>query len=506
MTQSFQPQRKAQGVQASVAHRPTGLIALWSALIAALLLMMAAGTAQARNAPESFADLAEKLLPSVVNISSTQVVEGNQGPNIPQVPPGSPLEELFRDFFNNQQNGQRRPRRATSLGSGFIVDARGYIATNNHVIEDATEVSVVLHDNTTLDAEVIGRDPRTDIAVLKVDPGDLKLAVTKFGDSSDARVGDWVVAIGNPFGLGGTVTAGIVSARGRDIQSGPYDDYIQTDASINRGNSGGPLFNLDGEVIGVNTAIFSPTGGSVGIGFAIPTSTAEAVIKQLIDNGEVERGWLGVQIQRVTPEIAESLGLDEDSGALVSRVIPGGPAEDADFKQGDVILTFNKREVETMRNLPRIVAETRVGQTVPVEIWRNAEKITVDVEVARLPEETQQLASANPSAGGDSGSPKELPELGLSLSGITDQTREQFSLKDDSKGVVVTEVNGTGPASEKGLRAGDLIVEVTQEEVKSPADVARKVKEATEAGRKSVLLLVEGQQGLRFVAIRLAKG
>jgi len=501
MTQSFQATKAAP--------QPHGLLALWAAGLVAIAMIISASSAQARPAPESFADLAEKLLPSVVNISSTQVVEGgaNQGQGIPQVPPGSPLEDLFRDFFNNQQNGQRRPRRATSLGSGFIVDARGYIATNNHVIEDATEVSVVLHDNTTLEAEIVGRDPRTDIAVLKVDPGDLKLPVTSFGDSSVARVGDWVVAIGNPFGLGGTVTAGIVSARGRDIQSGPYDDYIQTDASINRGNSGGPLFNLDGEVIGVNTAIFSPTGGSVGIGFAIPTSTAEPVIRQLIDNGKVERGWLGVQIQRVTPEIAESLGLDEEKGALVSRVIPDGPAEKAEFKQGDVILKFNNRDVETMRNLPRIVAETRVGIKVPVEIWRNSELVTVDVEVARLPEDTSQLASVDPSAGdGDSDKPRELPELGLSLSGITDQTREQFSLKEDSKGVVVTEVDGTGPASEKGLRPGDLIVEVTQEEVGSPADVARKVQEATEAGRKSVLLLVEGQQGLRFVAIRLAKG
>ncbi len=495
--------RRAGG---AAARRSSASIVHWLMAVAMMLAMLPGAPAQARTAPDSFADLADRLLPSVVNISSTQVVEGRQGQIAPQLPPGSPLEDLFRDFFNQQQNQGQQPRRATSLGSGFIVSKDGYVVTNNHVIEDASEINVVLQDDTSLTAKVIGRDRRTDIAVLKVEPGDIKLTPAKFGDVKKLRVGDWVVAIGNPFGLGGTVTAGIVSARGRDIQSGPYDDYIQTDASINRGNSGGPLFNLQGEVVGVNTAIFSPSGGSVGIGFAVPASTAEPIIKQLIKRGAVQRGWLGVQIQRVTPEIAESLGLESDMGALVSRVLPDGPAEKAELKQGDVILAFNNRAVETMRQLPRIVAETEVGATVPVEVWRDTKKVTLKVNIAELEDDAAQVAARNPNSGGKSAKPQELDELGLTLSGITDNLKKRFELKEDAKGVVVTEVKGAGPSAEKGLRPGDLIVEVSQEEVADPGDVARKVKEAAEAGRKSVLLLVEGQQGLRFVAIRLAKG
>jgi len=292
-----------------VPSRPNWLLAT----LLMLSLLMASGLAQAKTAPESFADLAAQLLPSVVNISTTQVIEGRSGMELPKLPPGSPFEDFFKDFFDRNQP-QGRSRKATSLGSGFIIRDGNYVVTNNHVIQDADEITVILHDNTRLKAELVGRDPKTDLAVLKVKPKNGKLTAVKFGDSTVARVGDWIMAIGNPFGLGGTVTAGIISARGRDINSGPYDDFIQTDASINRGNSGGPMFNLKGQVIGINTAIFSPSGGSVGIGFAIPSSVAESVISQLIKHGEVKRGWLGVNIQTVTEEIAETLGLKNPAG------------------------------------------------------------------------------------------------------------------------------------------------------------------------------------------------
>ena len=293
--------------------------------VLALALVAVSGAAHAKTAPDSFADLAEKLLPSVVNISTTQVIEGRPGMELPKLPPGSPFEDFFKEFFDRNQP-QHRSRRATSMGSGFVISADGYVITNNHVIQDADEITVILHDDTRLKAELVGRDAKTDLAVLKVKPKG-KLKAVKFGDSDAARVGDWILAIGNPFGLGGTVTAGIISARGRDINAGPYDDFFQTDASINRGNSGGPMFNLKGRVIGINTAIFSPSGGSVGIGFAIPASVASPVIKQLIKHGQVRRGWLGVHIQAVTDEIAETLGLKKASGALVASIIPDGPAE-----------------------------------------------------------------------------------------------------------------------------------------------------------------------------------
>jgi serine protease Do len=286
------------------------------------LLFLLPAPALARAAPDGFADLAARLLPSVVNVSTTQVIEGNPGIELPQLPPGSPFEEFFKEFMERGQPRQQQPRRATSLGSGFVIDTDGHVVTNNHVIQDADEVTVILHDETRLQAKVIGRDAKTDLAILKVDPHG-KLAPVKFGDSDAVRVGDWILAIGNPFGFGGTVTAGIISARGRDIQAGPYDDFLQTDASINRGNSGGPMFDLSGEVIGINTAIFSPSGGSVGIGFAIPSSSAQPVIQQLIEHGQVRRGWLGVRIQAVTPEIADALGLKEAAGALVAGIIPG---------------------------------------------------------------------------------------------------------------------------------------------------------------------------------------
>ncbi|MDA0997689.1 MAG: Do family serine endopeptidase, partial [Proteobacteria bacterium] len=424
-------------------------------------------------------------------------------PQHPQFPPGSPFEEFFKEFFD-RNHPQQRSRKSTSLGSGFIIDsAGGYVVTNNHVIQDAEEITVILHDNTRLKAELVGRDLKTDLAVVKV-KAEKKLPETKFGNSDMIDVGDWVIAIGNPFGLGGTVTAGIISARGRDIQAGPYDDFLQTDASINRGNSGGPMFNLDGEVIGINTAIFSPTGGSVGIGFAIPSNVASPVIAQLIKHGKVKRGWLGVHIQTVTDEIAESLGLGKTTGALVSSVIKDSPAEAAGFKSGDVVLQFNGRNIDEVRRLTRTVADTEPNQTVDAEVWRDGKKKTLKVKVGEIKEEAQKVASASAAKTPDAD--RAIDALGLRVASLNDKLREKFGLDAKSKGVIVTNVDGDGPAAEKGLKAGDRIIQVSQADVTNPADVERKVEEAKAQGRKSVLLRIEGEQGVRFVAIRIEKG
>ena len=475
--------------------------------------------ALARPAPDSFADLAEKLLPSVVNISTTQTLKADQKgdkdtPDLPQFPPGSPFEEFFKDFFKHQQqqqHGQGQPqaetRKATSLGSGFIIDPAGYVVTNNHVIADADEITVILHDNTNLKAELVGRDTKTDIAVLKVKT-DKPLVAVQWGDSDASRVGDWVLAIGNPFGLGGTVTAGILSARQRDINSGPYDDFLQTDASINRGNSGGPMFNMDGQVIGINTAIYSPSGGSIGIGFAIPSALAHEVVSELIQESDhtVHRGWLGVRIQEVTDEIADSLGLDKARGALVASVTDNGPAQAAGIQPGDVILTFDGKKVTDMRHLPRLVAETPVDKVVPVTVWRKKAQADLKVKVGRLQE--TETASAE---GGDKGDKKSTPKsvvdtvkaLGMTLSDVTPELKEKFSLGDDAKGVVVVDVAKDSPGAEKGLRPGDVIMEAAQEEVKTANQVVGKVADAKKSGRKSILLLVERQGDLRFVALRI---
>jgi serine protease Do len=476
-------------------------------LLAGLLgqvALLSAPEASARTAPETFADLAEKLLPAVVNISTTQTVEGQSGVEIPMVPPGSPFEEFFKEFLERSQPRERQ-RRATSLGSGFIINEQGHVITNNHVIQDADEITVILQDETRLEAKVVGRDSKTDIAVLKVEPP-RKLAWVPFGDSDDIRVGDWVVAIGNPFGFGGTVTAGILSARGRDINAGPYDDFLQTDAPINRGNSGGPMFNLRGEVIGINTAIFSPSGGSVGIGFAIPSNDARPVIKQLIEFGQVRRGWLGVRIQTVTDEIAESLGLKSANGALVASVIEGGPAQKADIRAGDVILEFDGKSVNQMRRLPRIVADTEVGRTVDVKIWRDNKELKTKVKVGVLEEEEEKVAASQRGKETPSAGESKVDVLGVTLAPIDQNLRDRFNLSDETRGVVITAVDPQGPAAEKGLRPGEVIVEVSQEEVNTPADVTGRIDAARKTGRKSVLMLVEGQGGLRFIAVRIDKG
>src|SRR4051794_15787067 len=444
----------------------------------------------ARGAPDSFADLAAKLLPAVVNVSSSQSAQArnDRGPEIPGFPPGSPFEQFFRDFLDRnrpgqqgqgQRRGERTPQpqppgenggpggpgggRAVSLGSGFIIDTAGYIVTNNHVIEGADEISVTLTDNTTLKAKLVGKDERVDLALLKVDT-DHALKAVPFGDSDTARVGDWVLAIGNPFGLGGSVTAGIVSARGRDIRQGPYDDFIQTDAAINRGNSGGPLFNMDGQVIGINTAIYSPSGGSVGIGFSVPANLAKSVVMQLREYGHARRGWLGVRIQQVTPEIAVSLGLHEANGAMVAGVNEDGPADKAKIKNGDIILKFNGQDVKEMRTLPRIVAETEIGKQVPVVLWRDGKEVTVQAAVGELPDDVQQASTG--SGGGNTTKPPSrtamISGLGARLSPITDELRDQYKLSQDQKGVVVTEVQSDGNAAARGLKPGDVIVEVQQ--------------------------------------------
>jgi serine protease Do len=471
------------------------LLRALAAAFVAIALIGAPGGPVVAQPVASFADLAEKLSPSVVNIATAQTVEQPQR-NGPRVPEGSPFEDLFRDFFGD---GEPRGRRTVqSLGSGFVISPEGYIVTNNHVIEDADEISVNFSDGSSLDATIVGTDKKTDIALLKVEPAS-PLPFVNFGDSDAIRVGDWVLAIGNPFGLGGSVSAGIVSARNRDINAGPYDDFIQTDAAINRGNSGGPLFNMAGDVIGVNSAIISPTGGSIGIGFAVPANLAKGVVEQLREYGVTRRGWLGVHIQTVNDEMAEALGMEETTGALVAKVSPGGPAEAAGIEPGDVIIKFDGRDVVEMRDLPRMVAETPVDKAVRVVVFRKGKTQTLKVTIALLEEGEQ--AAKTPESGEAPAAEMELSALGLRLTTLTADARTQFGIAEDITGVVVTEVAAGSPAEEKGIRAGDVIVEVGQEPVSTPADVEARVAEAQEAGRNSVLFLVQSGGDLRFVPL-----
>jgi len=472
------------------------------ALTLVVFLVTSVSGAFAKGPPESFADLAEKALPAVVNISTTQTVKRETAPGHPQIPPGSPFEEFFREFFDRQQRPDSAPQQVTSLGSGFVIDPSGIIITNNHVIADADEIVVRFQDDSSLPAELVGRDEKTDIAVLKVE-SDKPLAALTLGDSDGLRVGDWVVAIGNPFGLGGTVTAGIVSAQKRDIRSGPYDDFIQTDAAINKGNSGGPLVNIDGEVIGINTAIYSPSGGSVGIGFSVPIGLAKPVIEQLRKYGETRRGWLGVHIQTVTEEIADSLGLDEPRGALVANVTEGGPAEAAGIQSGDVILSFNGEAIDRMRALPRIVAETPVGKKVDVVIWRKGTEKNVDVTLGRL--EDQEAATAAAQAE-DKGNDATVEDIGLSVASITDKLRERLEIPAEVTGVIVTGVADDGSAAKKGVQQGDILMELNQEAVETPGDVAAVVAAVKESGRKSVLALFNRGGERRFVVLAFANG
>lgn len=476
-----------------------------------LICFTVAGSQAMATAPESFADLAEDLLPTVVNISSIQKSSPSQGmqdiPDFPEFPEGSPFEDFFEEFFN-RRNRNLPAIPASSLGSGFVIDAeQGYIVTNNHVIRDADEVRVTLHNDDIVVAEVIGHDDKTDLALIKIDPEGKDLKAANFGDSDVMRVGDWVIAIGNPFGLGGTVTSGIVSARQRDIQAGPYDDFIQTDASINRGNSGGPMFNLNGEVIGINTAIFSPSGGSVGIGFAIPSSLAKPVIDQLKKYGRTRRGWLGVKIQTVTDEIAESLGIGAARGALVADVTTTGPAEEAGIVTGDIILSFNGSNIDTMRELPRIVAETDIDSKVPVEVWRDGKTLSVTVTLGELEkaEETGLVETglADASEPEEEGTPME--SLALTLMDITPAVIERFGLPEGTAGVLVTDVKDYSDAAQKGVAAGDLIIEVNQQKVGSITEIGDAVKRAQENGKSVVLLQIKRNDDTRFVAVKLTK-
>ncbi|RVT87438.1 DegQ family serine endoprotease [Rhodobacteraceae bacterium CCMM004] len=457
----------------------------------ALALAQALAT-QAQSAPESFAPLAEQISDSVVNITTSTTVASRGGP-LPQVPDGSPFEDFFRDFQDRNQQGDRdRPRRSQALGSGFVISEDGYIVTNNHVIDGADEINIEFFNGEELVAEIIGTDPNTDIALLKV-ASDAPLKPVPWGDSDSMRVGDWVMAMGNPLGQGFSVSAGIVSARNRAL-SGTYDDYIQTDAAINRGNSGGPLFNMEGEVIGVNTAILSPNGGSIGIGFAMSSNVVTRVVDQLREFGETRRGWLGVRIQDVTPDIAESLGLEAAAGALVTDV-PEGPAAEAGMESGDVIMSFDGVDVEDTRDLVRRVGNTAVGATVRVKVWRDGSTETLRVTLGRR-EEAEAVPASAPA-----NEPLEDEVLGLTISSLTPELREQLGLSEGQDGLAVMDVAEDSEAYEKGIRSGDVITEAGQQKVASPADLEERIEAAQDAGRKSILLLIRRDGQPRFVAL-----
>ena len=461
--------------------------------------------------PASVADLAQGLLDAVVNISTSQTVKGQDGDSgpipMPKVPEGSPFQEFFDEYFGKQKPGESNPsHQVQSLGSGFVVDAeQGIVVTNNHVIADADEIEVNFNDGSKLKAELIGKDTKTDLAVLKVDPKKHKLVAVKFGDSSKTRIGDWVMAIGNPFGLGGTVTVGIVSARNRDINSGPYDNFIQTDAAINRGNSGGPLFDMYGEVIGINTAIISPTGGSIGIGFAIPAELASGVIAQLREFGETRRGWLGVRIQPVTDEIAESLGMTSSKGALVAGIIDGGPVADGSILAGDVITRFDGKDVNNVKDLPRVVAESPVGKEVDVVVIRKGKEQTVKVKLGRLEDSEQPVKKSDQTGQGeDNGALHGVDVLGMTLGTLDDETRKSFGIAKDVQGVLITEVQKDSIAANKRIEAGDVIVDIAQETVSTPDDVAARIEKLRDEGRKNALLMLASKTGeLRFVTLQM---
>ena len=476
-----------------------------SCLIAACLVLSLAGapllaTPSLARGPDSVADVAEGLQDAVVNISTTQTLKGSteSAPGGPG-PKGSPFEEFFDDFFDDDEQGL--PRKVSSLGSGFVIDPSGLVVTNNHVIEGADEIIINFTDGTKLKVvKILGHDPKTDLALLKVEPKKPLKAVI-FGDSGKMRVGDWVMAIGNPFGLGGSVTVGIISATKRDINAGPYDDFLQTDAAINRGNSGGPLFNMDGQVIGVNTAIISPTGGSIGIGFAVPSNSAVQVIDQLKQYGETRRGWLGVQVQNVTEEIAASLGLQEPKGALVAKVSPESPAAAAGIEPSDVILKFDGQLIDNMRSLPRAVASTAIGKSVAIELLRKGQAMDLNVTVGRLPDE-EDVEDAVKTEDEPAPEPEREDLLGLSIATLTDELRERYGIGQSIEGVVITEVKPNSPTAQKDVKPGDVIVEVTQEKVKQPQDVKARLLAVRKSGRRSVLLLLSDAKGeLRFVAV-----
>jgi serine protease Do len=455
------------------------------------------GAALAAPAPESFSGLAKRLLPTVVNISTSQTLKAPPPSALPKLPPGSPLEDLFKNFAGPRGS---QPRHVTSLGSGFIIDPSGYIITNNHVIP-SDSITVTTADGVTMPARVVGRDPKTDLALLKVNPRK-PLPATKLGDSDKAEVGDWVIAIGDPFGIGSTVTAGIISARNRNINSGDYDDFIQTDAPINRGNSGGPLFDMEGNVIGINSAIFSPSGGSVGIGFSIPSNLARQVIGQLRQFGGTRRGWIGVKIQQVTAEIAEGLGLPNTRGALVTNVTAGGPAAKAGLRNGDLITGFDGKAVGDERALPRIVADTPIGKTVSLDMLRRGSKQSLRITVQRLVDDGKAAGPAKPTPAPVKGQSR-LARLGLTLGALDAPARAKFKVGAGVQGVLVTAVEEGSAAGEKKLQAGDVIVEISSQPVKTVDEITRKIEADAKAGKKAVLLLVSRGGDLTFVGLGL---
>ena len=457
-----------------------------------LVIIFSFSSIQAKAVPDSFADLAEKLMPSVVNISTTQTVKTTQNAFPFQFPPGSPFGEMFKDFE------QPKERKASSLGSGFIIKENGIVITNNHVIANAEDILVRVGEK-EFKAEVVGADPYMDIAVLKMDTKD-KFTTVKFGDSDNARVGDWAVAIGNPFGLGGTVTAGIISARNRDINLTRYDDFIQTDASINQGNSGGPLFNLKGEVIGINTAIIAPgQSGSIGIGFAIPANAASNVIDQLIEFGETKRGWLGVRIQEVTKEIAEVEKLKKPAGALVASVGQNSPADKAGIKAGDIILEFDGKKIDTMRTLPKVVANTKVGKSVELKIWRNKKSINKKLVLGRLEsseefkeKKTQTVTKEN-----------EIETLKITVREITDEDINSRNLDKKTTGVVIVNIANQSPLANL-LRVNDIIIEVQKTQVKNYSDLNRIVEAIFKKGEKTLLLtVINSNNQRRYLGVKI---
>ena len=508
-----------------------GIVAVAGIAIVASGLTMPVSARAQSNGPESVADLAAPLMDAVVNISTSQSVKAEgKGPTPPRVPEGSPFQEFFKDYFDGQKPDSGG--KVSSLGSGFVIDPAGYVVTNNHVIEGADDIEVIFPNGNKLKAKLIGTDTKTDLSVLKVEPK-APLKAVKFGDSRPMRIGDWVMAVGNPFGLGGSLTVGVVSARGRNINAGPYDNFLQTDAAINKGNSGGPLFNMKGEVIGINTAIISPSGGSIGIGFAVPTELAQNIVQQLIEFGETRRGWLGVRVQPVTDDIASSLGMDSAKGALISGVVKGGPVENGPIQPGDVVLTFDGKPIHEMRDLPRVVAESPVGKDVDVVVLRDGKEQTVKVKLGQLQdnaEEQQPGAEKEPTVPEDGGdgdmvmpddkgatpgdgqTMDQTPDghegpqsvLGMNLVTLTDELRTEKGIAESVEGVLVASVDAGSPAEQKGLKVGDIIVEVGQDFMELPADVLVRINGLKSEGRKNAHMMVADAQGnLRFVAVPL---
>jgi serine protease Do len=487
------------------------IASFWRNLVRAALAGAVVGSiglapANGGQPSEDIADLVEKLLPAVVNISTTQTIKVPQV-EIPQFPPGSPFEEFFKEYFDRLQR-QERSLKVASLGSGFIIDSAGDIVTANHVIREAEEITVILQDepDRPLKAKILGRDSRADLALLKIDAV-RPLPSLKWGDSDKARVGQRVIAIGNPFGLGGTVTAGILSARARALDAGPYNTFLQTDAAINKGSSGGPLLNMAGEVIGINTAILSPTGGSIGISFAIPSSVARPVVEQLRKFGHLRRGWIGIRYQRVTPEIAQSLGLANAVGALVASVTPGGPAETSGIKAGDVILRFDNKDIVDIRRLAEAVAGADICKTASVVVFRHGRTLELKVGVEELKQPAEAKAGPKEEQPGQArAGERSLPSLGLSLLPLTKESRGRYEIAPDVNGAVVTSVEPGGPAAEIGIRSGDVMSGVDGQRVSSADQVVRLVEAERRSGRKAVLLLIQRGEDIQFVAVPIRAG